>query len=626
MIAAIHHRGPDDDGLHLDAGVALGMRRLSIIDIEGSAQPLANRDGTVTTVFNGEIYNFRSLRDDLRRRGHEFATAGDTEVIVHLYEEHGTRFASHLSGMFAVAVWDAPRRRLVLARDHMGIKPLYLHEGPGGLAFASEVKSLIAGGIVAPALDPLAAELFMAHGYVPGPRTLFAGVRKLTPGSVLVWEDGTLASEGSYWSPFDAAPRATGSWDDDRDALLELLDRSVQEQMVSDVPLGVMLSGGLDSSLIAALMARSASGPVKTFSIGFAEDGAANELDDARRVARRLGTDHHELLTSAVDHPELLDDALWHLEEPVADISFLGFTLLSRLAREWVTVALSGQGADELLGGYRKHQIAALAGVVQRGPGSLRATIETLAGLAPRGSTAARGLRSLATGGAADRLLAMSRVVQPHQRLELFEPDYLQPGAEDEIIGSVTQHLEGRELSALAETLFLDTRLALVDNMLLYFDKTSMAASLEVRVPFLAPDLVSFCTGLPDPRRVWRLRRKELLKRASRGLVDDAIIDKPKRGFFHAALGAWLRAHRDDLFSSVLLDPRALGRGQFREASVRALLDQAGQAGKKSDQRLLCLLLLEKWQRLFVDPDGRAAEIAPPSGSVLRAPPRALSA
>ncbi|MEA2421677.1 MAG: hypothetical protein QOF55_776, partial [Thermoleophilaceae bacterium] len=594
-----------------EPGVALGMRRLSIIDLAGSSQPVANESRSVWTVFNGEIYNFPELRERLTARGHTLATDGDTETIVHLYEEHGTAFPRELRGMFGIALWDAPRRRLVLTRDRMGVKPLYYSLSDRGLAFASEVKSLVAGGLVEPQLDPLAAELFMAYGYVPGPRTLFAGVRKLMPASTLVWEDGRIVSEEPYWTPWDNPPEGVGrDWEEDQERLLALLRTSVEARMISDVPLGVMLSGGLDSSLITAIMADAQRGPVKSYSIGFTEDAASNELADARMVAERLGTDHHELETSAVDHPELLHEALFHLEEPVADLSCLGFLLLSRLARESVTVALSGQGADELLGGYRKHQVAWGAGMVARLPSPLRAAAAGAGRAAPAGSTLARGLAAATASSASARQLAMSRVLQAGERAELLQAGFMQAGAEAEIAGVVEQHVPPRELSILGETLHLDSRLALVDNMLLYFDKISMAASLEARVPFLDHDVVSFCSALPDSRRVWRLRRKEILKRASRGLVDDSIIDKKKRGFFHAALGSWLRVHGDDLFADVLLDERTRERGQLREDALRGLLAGAGEEGKKASQRLFCALLLEQWQRMWVDPDGAGRRLA----------------
>jgi asparagine synthase (glutamine-hydrolysing) len=613
MTDAIVHRGPNERGLHCEAGVALGMRRLSIIDVGGSRQPIANEDRSVLAVFNGEIYNFRELRESLSRGGHRLRTDGDGEAIVHLYEEHGLDFARHLEGIFAIALWDAPRGRLVLVRDQLGVKPLYFSQGPRGLAFASEVKALIAGGLLTPWLDPLAAELFLALGFVPGPRSLFAGVQKLMPASMVVWEGQGPIEQRPYWSPSEggAGERSSGaSWAEDQERLLDLLRRATRSQMVSDVPLGSMLSGGLDSSLITALMAEHSSRPVKTFSIGFVEDADANELGDARKVADRLGTDHHELLTSATDHPELLDDALWHLEEPIADVSFLGFMLLSRLASESVTVALSGQGADELLGGYRKHQIAAVAGLLQHAPAPLRRGLGAAARAAQPGSTLARGLTALATDDPATRLLAMSRVLAPADREALLAPAFRSGALERELAETIRAQLPTGIDGALGQTLALDTRMALVDNMLLYFDKMSMAASLEVRVPFLDTELVSFCTQLPDTRKVWLGRRKELLKRASQGLVDAEIINKRKRGFFHAALGAWLRVHRDALLSETLQDPRALARGQYDRAAVDGLLAAAGQEGKKNDQRLFSLMLLERWQQLFVDGDGAASRAA----------------
>ena len=610
MTEAIEHRGPDDDGHLLEAGVALGMRRLSVIDPAGSPQPVANEDGEVSAVFNGEIYNFSELRDELRASGHRFATRGDGEVIVHLYEEHGPAFVERLRGMFAIALWDRPRRRLVLARDRMGVKPLYLAETADGLAFASEVRSLVSAGLVRPRLDPAAAELFMAWGYVPGPATLFAGVRKLPPASRLVYADGRVAEEREYWSPWEEPP-AGGSWEEDGDRLLELLRSATRARMVSDVPLGVMLSGGLDSSLIAALMTEVSERPVQTFSIGFAEDAAANELAEARHVARRLGTDHHELETSALDHPDLLDEALLHMEEPIADLSCVGLLLLSRLARETVTVTLSGQGADELLGGYRKHQIAHAADLLGRVPPA-RAAVALAARLGAPESTRARGLRALATTDPAERMLAMSRVLQPRERAALLRPELRR---ETDVAEPLRAHADLAGRSALTQTLYLDTRLALVDKLLLYFDKMSMATSLEVRVPFMDHDVVSFCLALPDSRKVRLGNRKELLKRVAHGLVDDEIVDRRKRGFFRSALGAWLNAQQDGVLAETLLDPRTADRGLFREAEVKRLLELAGKGDIKADERLFCVFLLERWMREWVDaapapPAARAAVTA----------------
>ena len=611
MTAAIEHRGPDEDGHFLEPGVALGMRRLSVIDPAGSPQPVGNEDGEVTAVFNGEIYNFRELREELKGRGHRFATEGDGETIVHLYEELGPRFVERLRGMFAIALWDRPRRRLVLARDRMGVKPLYLAETDAGLAFASEVKSLVAAGLVRPRLDPAAAELFMAWGYVPGPLTLFEGVRKLDPASCLVYSDGRIAEERQYWSPWEAPPEGVGSsWQEDGERLLELLRKATRARMVSDVPLGVMLSGGLDSSLITALMAEVSDRPVQTFSVGFVEDAAANELPEARRVAERLGTDHHELETSALDHPDLLDDALRHLEEPIADLSCVGLLLLSRLARETVTVALSGQGADELLGGYRKHQVAHAADLLGRVPPA-RGAVALAAKVGAPESARARGLRALSTRDPVERMLAMSRVVQPRERLALFTPEFLTATDVGEPVRRLDGSISGR--SALTQTLYLDGRLALVDNMLLYFDKMSMATSLEVRVPFMDHDVVSFCLALPDSRKVRFNNRKELLKRVSRGLVADDIIDRRKRGFFRSALGAWLQAQQGGLLEQTLLDPRTAERGLYRQDEVERLLRVAGGGDIKADQRLFSLFLLERWMREWVD----APAVAEPAAAAV---------
>ncbi len=607
MTAAIEHRGPDEDGHHLGPGVAIGMRRLSVIDLACSHQPLCNERGDVWTVFNGEIFNFAELRRELQDRGHRLRSAGDTETIVHLYEEHGDRFATRLRGMFAIAVWDAVHRRLVLSRDRMGVKPLYYAITPRGLAFASEVKSLLAGGLVRAQLDPFAAELFLAYGYVPGPRTLFAGVRKLAPATTMVWENGSLAREYEYWTPWDDPPATGGSWQEDEEILQGLLRKSVGDRMVSDVPLGVMLSGGLDSSLITALMAEQSSAAVKTFSVGFTEDAQANELADARAVAQRLGTDHHELLTSASDHPSLIEHALWHLEEPVVDLSFLGFLLLSRLAREHVTVALSGQAADELLGGYSKHAIAHAADRLARLPGARHGAAAAGRGLS-QASRVGRGLRALGAEDDAERMFEMSRVILEGQRRALLSREFRATHDPSRLRDPIRARASGRSASVLCETLHLDSKLALVDLMFLYFDKMSMATSLEVRVPFADHDVVAFCMALPDDRRIHRGRRKELLRRASRGLVDEATIDKKKRGFFRAASSTWLSTHRDGLVRDVLLDPAARARGIFDPKAVERLVD-APIGGGRSGEPLLAVLLLELWHRQFVDAPG--ADVRP---------------
>jgi asparagine synthase (glutamine-hydrolysing) len=601
MTDALRHRGPDDRGELCEPGIALGMRRLSIIDVEHGQQPSANEDGTLVAIQNGEIYNFETSLAELGAR-HAFRSRCDTEVIVHLYEELGADFPQRLRGMYAIALWDRTRRRLVLARDRLGIKPLYVAELPEGLAFASEVKALVAGGLIEPALDPVGAELFMAYGYVPGPHTLFAGVRKLMPASALVYENGAITREHSYWNAWDHVPprRSHASWHEDTEELLAILRQSVREHMVSDVPLGLMLSGGVDSSLIGALMAEASPEPIKTFSVGFAGRPESNELADARRVATRLGSDHHELEVELRDDPSALEDMLWHIEEPIGDLSSLGFQLISQIARREVTVALSGQGADELFGGYRKHQIAHGADLVARVPGAV-AVAGALSGHAPPGSTLARGFAALAANSPSERQLAMSRVTQTDQRQTLLTDGFRSAAGEQAVSAAISQHRLPDNLSILEQTLELDRQLALVDQLFLYFDKMSMSASLEVRVPFVDDRLVSFSLALPDSRRVWRLRRKEVLRRAARGLIDEQVLAKKKTGFFNAALEGWLRTHREGFVRDVLMDPRTVGRGQLEPGALAGLIADAGESGRKNAQVLFAALMLELWQRLWVD-------------------------
>jgi asparagine synthase (glutamine-hydrolysing) len=604
MVDSLTHRGPDERGELRAPGIAMGMRRLSIIDVAGGHQPVVNEAHTVWAMQNGEIYNFAQLRDRLTG-DHVLASRCDTEVIVHLYEESADAFQKDLRGMYAIAVWDSVRRRLTLVRDRLGIKPLYITEGELGLAFASEIKALLAAGVVEPRLDRQAAELFLAYGYVPGPRTLFEGVRKLMPATLLVYEAGT-ASHRTYWTPIGSnGEPARGSRRELEEQLLALLRTSVREHLIADVPLGLMLSGGLDSSLIGALMAEATTGPIKTFSIGFSNLPAGNELADARRVAERLGAEHHEIELDPQDEPTVLEDMLWHLEEPVADLSCLGFQLLSELAQRHVKVALSGQGADELLGGYRKHQIAHGADVIAKLPLAQTALLAAGTAIGRNGSTAERGLRAVSEVDHVRRLLAMSRVTQATQREELFTTRLRTADGEQVIGDAIRQHELPGSRSILTQTRHTDLRMALVDQLFLYFDKMSMATSLEVRVPFVDDRLVSFCFALPDDASVSLLRRKAILRRVARDIIAPDTISKKKVGFFHSALVGWLERHRVYV-QDILLAERSRARGQLNTETVRGLLSSNAIAHKKGAQVVFSALMLELWQRLYVDGDFRA--------------------
>jgi asparagine synthase (glutamine-hydrolysing) len=598
MTDIMRHRGPNDRGTHQDAGIALGVRRLSIVDVEGGHQPFPNEDGSVWAIQNGELYNHAEIRHDLERSGHTFRSRCDTEILPHLYEQDGTQFPRRLRGMFGLATWDGKRRRAVVARDRLGIKPMYYARSGDLLVFGSELKSVLASGLVSDELDYEAIDSFLSFGFFPGPQTPLAQVRKLEPGCVLVAGLDELRVERfwSYPSPApDNPPLAEAEY---AERLIAELEESVRLRLMADVPLGAMLSGGLDSSLIVALMARNMKEPVKTFSVGFREDGRGNELSDARYVADVFGADHHELELSFTEQTVDLESLVWHLDEPLAELSALGFHALSELASRHVTVALSGQGADEQLAGYRKHRAAAIVRAWEMLPRPARRAGEYLALRGP--SRFARPARTLAAAGAADRLVAMSGQVDDALRERLFSGPLseLDGGAARRAVLSL---LNGTDADPLATTLYIDGQLALVDNMLHYFDRASMAHSLEVRVPFLDHQMVEFCATIPSRLKVRRLTTKHILKRAARGIVPDRIIDKPKIGFFRTAEDAWFRSQVSGVISDYLFDPEAryaefLDRGEV----ARLVGAQTSDGSERNERLLLAILMLEIWLRTYV--------------------------
>jgi asparagine synthase (glutamine-hydrolysing) len=574
------------------------MRRLSIVDIEGGRQPFMNESGEVWAVQNGELYNHEDIREQLNARGHRLGTRCDTEVIPHVYEDFGAQFPQYLRGKFGIAVWDQVRRRAVLARDRLGVKPLYWAQRGDLLAFASELKSLLASGLIGGELDYDAIDAYLTLGFVPAPRTPLAGVSKLLPGHRLVVEDGGYAID-RYWKypqPVIDSPR--GAVDEYAEELLQALEEAVRVRLMSDVPLGAMLSGGLDSSLIVALMARNTDQPVKTFSVGFAEDNKYNELADARYVSSVFGTDHHELELSFVDDSVDLAELVWSLDEPLADVSALGFEALSRLASQHVTVALSGQGADELLGGYKKHRAASLVAAWNRLPGPVREAGAAIAIRSP--GPLRRGGRTLAAPNAVDRVIEMSGRLGGGVREALYRgPLRGKTGAA--AFDAVREAAAGVLDAPLPATLQIDAQLALVDLMLHYFDRASMAHSLEVRVPFLDHHMVEYCARVPGDLKVRRLRTKYVLKRAAKGIVPDRIIHKRKLGFFRGPANAWLHAQ----LKGGALEPLFGSDVRCDEFLNRDFVEQLGRAhGAGTDasdtQLLTAILMLEIWLRTYL--------------------------
>ncbi|MBI2469447.1 MAG: asparagine synthase (glutamine-hydrolyzing) [Candidatus Rokubacteria bacterium] len=604
MCDAMVHRGPDDEGFYLGAGVGLGMRRLSIIDLATGRQPVRNEDGTVWVVFNGEIYNYRELRRALEAQGHAFYTATDTETIVHLYENYGPRCVEHLRGMFAFALWDEPRRRLLLARDRLGIKPLYYADVGGRLLFASELKAIRALPGFEPELNWAAVSHLFTFLTTPRAESIVRGVRKLEPGHVLVASFGEGARIERYWDvqfePDHGRPEA-----DFVERLRELLTDSVRLHLVSDVPVGAFLSGGIDSSSVVATMARLGLGPVKTFSIGFTE-ADYDELRHARVVARAFGTEHHEL-TLDPDALGIVDELAWYLDEPFGDSSAIPTYMVSKLAAEHVTVVLSGDGGDELLAGYDKYRVERRERPARFLPGPARSLLGLLGGLVPEGRPGHNFLRHFALTGA-ERYLDASTLFRHAQKQKLFRPEAFELCSRYDPWRDAIDDLaraDGHWLSALQ---YLDLRSYLPLDILTKVDRMSMAHSLEARVPLLDHKLVEFAATVPPELRLRGGTTKYLLKRAMRGILPDRIIERPKHGFA-VPLARWFRGGLGPFVREVLLSERSRRRGILEPAYIERLLALHAR-GRDLDLQLWTLLSFELWCRTFLD-GGRAGHGRP---------------
>jgi asparagine synthase (glutamine-hydrolysing) len=594
MTDIMTHRGPSDRGTYAAPGVALGVRRLSIVDVEGGHQPFLSEDENVVAIQNGELYNHAELRRDLH--GHVFRTRCDTEVLPHLYEAHGARFPAQLRGKFGVAIWDDRARIAVLARDRMGVKPLYWARVDDVVVFGSELKSVLASGLVEPELDLEAIDLYFSFGFIPGPRTPIAGVNKLGPGSVLIVDpDGVR--EQQYWAYPEPNPDPQpGSLEEYGDELLHLLREAVRDRLMSDVPLGAMLSGGIDSSMIVALMAEASGRPVVTFSVGFRED-ESNELADARRVAHTFGCEHHEVELSVTENALDIDELVWHLDEPVADLSALGFDILCRQAAQHVTVALAGQGADELFGGYTKHRAAAAIGALEMLPMAARRGLARIPWPVAR---VGRAFRALAAPDPSRRLLEMSGRMINGTRSDLYR-GALASVPEANAYDTLEAVRGGVDGDPLAATLYLDARLGLVDHMLLYFDRTSMAHSLEVRVPFLDHRLVEWAATVPSPMKVKRRETKRVLRQAGVNLLPSGTASKRKIGFFRSALDIWLAAQLEGAAGDRLRAGDAAYMELLDGSAVTRLVDDYRRERTEDSARtVLAVILLDSWLSTFV--------------------------
>ena len=608
------HRGPDDEGVHIDGPCGIAMRRLSIIDLAGGHQPLSNVDQTLWLVCNGEIYNYRELRAELQAKGYHFKTGSDSEVLLHLYDAEGDDFVLRLNGMFDFALWDARRRRLLIGRDRLGVKPLYLMQDGQRLAFATEAKALLALPGVSAELNRSAVASYLHLGYVAAPDCIFKGIRKLPPATLLAVENGEVR-EWRYWRlPARIDQRASErEWIDRVRAQLE---ESVRMQMVSDVPIGAFLSGGVDSSAVVGFMAKHSQQPIRTYAIGFTGGEAEalyNELPYARRVAELFGTQHREIVVRP-DVVALLPKLLWHMDEPLSDTAFITTFLVSEFARQDVKVILSGVGGDELFGGYRRYLGEHYAQQYRRLPQWLRRSAELIAGRLPADRHSgllntlrlAKGFLSSAQMTADDRYRSYLQVLDRETVSALL----LQPDASQTDPLGLAFVGAGNE-DALNRMFAVDAQTQLPDDLLMLTDKMSMAVSLECRVPLLDHQLVELAASMPTAIKVRRGRLKHVLKESLGDLLPNDILNRKKRGF-GTPMGAWLKKELAPLLRRLLAPDVVLRRGLFRQPVVDRLIADHETNRIDGTDVLMALLNLEIWSMVYLDqrdPSDVAAEL-----------------
>jgi asparagine synthase (glutamine-hydrolysing) len=595
MCGVMAHRGPDDEGVYIGDGVAIGMRRLSIIDLSNGCQPISNEDGTVWIVFNGEIYNYQELQRDLQRRGHTFRTASDTETIVHLYEDLGPRCVDRLRGMFAFAIWDTRRRQILLARDRLGIKPLYYYERDGELLFASELKPILQLAEVERALDWESVGHLFTTLATPATRSIVKGVSKLEPARFGVASRGRHLRIERYWD-LDFSPNERATEDEFVEQLRERLAEAVTLHQVSDVPVGAFLSGGLDSSSVVALMSRPKDVQLKTFSIGFAE-ASHDELPYARQVATTFGTDHYDLVLRP-NVVQIVEDLTWYLDEPFGDTSAIPTYMVCKLAAEQVKVVLSGDGGDELFAGYDKYVVEGRERVREQIPRAIRRAAGAIGALMPHGMTGRRFLRHLALEGPA-RYFDASTMFHADEMRDLFRREALAQIVRQDPWGS--SRAEWHELSGdwLAAAQYDDINRYLPLDILTKVDRMSMAHSIEARPPLLDHKFVEFAATIPARLRLRGRDTKYIFKKAMRGILPDAIIDRQKRGFA-VPLAHWFRGELAGFARDVLLSDTCRQRGIFDTHAVERLF-QRHLRGRNLDLQLWTMLSLELWCRRFMD-------------------------
>jgi asparagine synthase (glutamine-hydrolysing) len=601
MTSTIIHRGPDDEGYFLDGPLGFGFRRLSIIDLSGGHQPMSDAEESVWVIFNGEIYNFHELKRELEQHGHVFRTKSDTEVIIHGYKQWGDEVLNRLNGMFGMAIWDVRQRRLVLARDPLGIKLLYYRIDRGSLYFGSEMRPIREAMLDKPEVDPTSLNLFLRYRYTPSPYTILKGVRKLAAGAKLIAQNGSC--QVSRWYNFKPTPFAPAkSPDEAREELLELYKRAVRRQLISDVPVGLLLSGGIDSSLLLALMNLNGNS-WPTYTVGYGSSFADDELLDAAETARVLASNHTSVTLTKSIFEEALPKIVASLEEPIATSSIVPMYFVCQRARQDVKVALVGQGPDELFGGYRRHLGVRYGALWGRLPNWIRTPISSTVAALPRNETLKRGVYSLAIPDRLRRYQHVLSILPAGQVDGLFQDDLLSPDSGDTILdcwSDLTGLMDSTdELGGLQ---FLEMRSTLPDELLMYADKLSMAHGLELRVPYIDKEIVEYVERLPANLKVRNGSRKWLHRQACRTYLPDSVLKRPKRGFAVNVVDSWFREAIDGRMAQTLRDSNSKIYQYLRPAAVTELFEQHASGRHDNHKILFSLVVFEEWLHAHEEP------------------------
>ena len=619
MRDVITHRGPDDEGIFIDSNVGLGHRRLSIVDVAAGHQPMTNEDSSLYITYNGEIYNHADYRDELISRGHEYRTHCDTETILHLYEEHRDGCVNYLRGMFAFAIWDRNKRELFIARDRLGIKPLYyVHSDDGSLYFASEIKALLEARAVKPELNYAALSDYLANHATSGEETLFVNVKRLMPGHMLTWRDGEIKLK-KYWDVSFAKSAQDGRSGQDYIAeWSELFRKSVQLRLMADVPLGMFLSGGIDSSAIAAVMSTLVDEPIKTFSVAFAAR-EANELEYARLVARAFKTDHHEVVISPEQFFDALPQLIWHEDEPLAHPSSVALYFVSQLASRHVKVVLTGEGSDELMAGYARYRKTILnLALGQRYHRMVPASVRELVRARIAGRTGSKLQRTfLNLSPDIESIYFDNFAVFPRSdQDQLLTRDTIHRIGGIDPYAGVRHVLSDTDAKSLLDRLLYADIKTYLHELLMKQDQMSMAASVESRVPFLDHKLVEFTSSLPERLKLRRWTTKYVLRQSMKDVLPEQILTRAKMGF-PVPIGAWFRGAYSQVLDEYVLSNRAMERGIFNAQSLRTLVNQHQHGEANHSERLWSLVNLEIWLRRFIDGEDMSASLEIAEESIL---------